>query len=104
MNLPEKYMQRMRAALSDYSEYAAIFEKEPYKAVRANKLKISPSEFSRIAPFPLEGAFRGRKTGFIFPTKDRDAARCTTRASFTCRSRAPCAPCRSCKSERATGF
>ena len=45
MNLPEKYMQRMRAALSDYSEYAAIFEKEPYKAVRANKLKISPSEF-----------------------------------------------------------
>ena len=64
MNLPEKYMQRMRAALSDYSEYAAIFEKEPYKAVRANKLKISPSEFSRIAPFPLEGGVPWAENGF----------------------------------------
>ena len=64
MNLPEKYMQRMRAALSDYSEYAAIFEKEPYKAVRANTLKISPSEFSRIAPFPLEGGVPWAENGF----------------------------------------
>ena len=31
MNLPEKYMQRMRAALSDYSDYAAISKKNLIK-------------------------------------------------------------------------
>lgn len=104
MNLPEKYMQRMRAALSDYSEYAAIFEKEPYKAVRANTLKISPSEFSRIAPFPLEGGVPWAENGFYISDERPGRSPLHDAASFTCRSRAPCAPCRSCKSKRATGF
>lgn len=51
--IPEKYLKKMSAALSDFEEYAAVLNNEPYKAVRINTLKISCAEFEKISPFPL---------------------------------------------------
>ena len=64
MNLPELYQKRMKAALSDYAEYAAIFNDEPYKAVRVNTLKTDADTFEKISPFPLSGRVFWEPDGF----------------------------------------
>lgn len=64
MNIPENYLKRMKAALSDYSEYAAIFVQEPYRALRVNTLKIEASNFEKIAPFPLGEKVPWAENGF----------------------------------------
>lgn len=54
MNLPEKFLNRMKERLgSDYPAFLSSYEKPPYKGLRVNTLKISVEEFLRNAPFPL---------------------------------------------------
>lgn len=54
MNLPEKFLQRMKERLGeDYPAFLASYEKPPYKALRVNTLKTDLSEFIKNPPFPL---------------------------------------------------
>lgn len=55
VNLPEAFEQRMRERLgSAFPAFLRSYEAPPAKGLRVNTLKISPREFSRRAPFPLE--------------------------------------------------
>lgn len=54
MNLPEKFLERMKERLGkEYPAFLASYEKPPYKALRVNALKISREEFIDNAPFAL---------------------------------------------------
>lgn len=64
MNLPEQYIERMRAALSDYSEYAAILNAPPCKAIRVNTLKVDEHALKKIIPFDLEARVPWGENGF----------------------------------------
>lgn len=54
MNLPEKFLNRMKERLGkDYPAFLASYENPPCKGVRANTLKITREEFVKTAPFAL---------------------------------------------------
>ena len=54
MNLPEKFLNRMKERLGeDFPAFLASYEKPPYKALRVNALKISLEDFLDLAPFCL---------------------------------------------------
>ncbi len=54
MNLPEKFLERMKERLGkEYPAFLASYENPPYKALRVNTLKISRGEFLNNAPFAL---------------------------------------------------
>lgn len=53
--LPEAFQSRMESMLgAEYPEFLASYENPRRQGLRVNTLKISPDEFLRIAPFPLE--------------------------------------------------
>ncbi|MDE7087139.1 MAG: RsmB/NOP family class I SAM-dependent RNA methyltransferase, partial [Clostridia bacterium] len=52
IELPEKFKQRMRGQLGEsYGDFIKSYERQQYKAIRVNTLKISPEEFKKISPF-----------------------------------------------------
>lgn len=52
IDLPEKFKERMRAQLGEnYDAFIASYDRQPYKAIRVNTLKISVEEFKKISPF-----------------------------------------------------
>ena len=64
MNLPEKFLKRMKERLGEeYPAFLSSYEKPPYKGLRVNTLKISVEDFLENAPFPLgeqtEWEYRG---------------------------------------------
>lgn len=66
MQLPEKFLLRMKDALGDgYTAFVNSYERPPLKAVRVNTLKISPSEFAKISPFPLGNSVPWEPNGFL---------------------------------------
>ncbi|NLP46875.1 MAG: SAM-dependent methyltransferase [Epulopiscium sp.] len=74
MDLPQKFIQRMKIQLKEeWKDYLQIFN-EPYSSgLRVNTLKISPQKFKQIAPFQLE-PISWCKEGFyyqknVFPAK-----------------------------------
>ncbi len=55
MNLPEKFVERMKEDLKDeFSEFLECYNKEPQIALRVNTLKISPEEFKNTVDFCKE--------------------------------------------------
>lgn len=64
MNLPEKFLQRMKAELKDdFDGFLQSYSRPAVKGVRVNSLKISAEEFKKISPFFLEPV-EGEKNGF----------------------------------------
>ena len=54
MNLPEKFLKRMRERLGkDYPAFLASYKNPPYKALRVNELKTELSVFLKNPPFPI---------------------------------------------------
>lgn len=54
MNLPEKFLKRMRERLGkDYPAFLASYKNSPYKALRVNELKTELSVFLKNPPFPI---------------------------------------------------
>lgn len=65
MNLPEKFLKRMRERLGkDYPAFLASYERPPYKALRVNTLKVSLEDFLDIAPFRLGERTDWEENGF----------------------------------------
>ncbi len=56
MKLPEAFIKRMKTRLGEeeFSAFLAAHEGEPYKGVRVNTLKLTPEEFQKIFPYPIE--------------------------------------------------
>lgn len=55
-NLPKDFQDRMNERLpaEEREAFFAAYEEPPVKGVRVNTLKISPEEYLKISPFPLE--------------------------------------------------
>ena len=54
MDLPEPFIKRMEGELKEeFPAFLRSYEEPPVKGVRANLLKCSAEEFTRLAPFPL---------------------------------------------------
>ena len=65
MNLPEKFLKRMKERLGEeYPAFLQSYERPPYRALRVNTLKISAEEFMRIVPFPLGARTAWEENGF----------------------------------------
>ncbi len=65
MRPPEAFLSREKERLgSDFPAFLASYDTPPEKAVRVNTLKISPEEFEKRAPFPLNGNVEGERAGF----------------------------------------
>ena len=55
MVFPDTFREKMQALLgAEYEAFAASYDKPRRRGLRVNVSKISPEEFVRIAPFPLE--------------------------------------------------
>lgn len=66
MELPEKFLSRMKSTLgSGFDAFVSSYERPPLKAVRVNTLKITPSEFAKITPFPLGNSVPWEPNGFF---------------------------------------
>lgn len=64
MNLPEKFLQRMKAQLKDgFDGFLSSYSHPAVKGIRVNTLKISVEEFKKISPFFLEPV-KEEKNGF----------------------------------------
>ena len=54
IELPQKFLERMKRGLGgDFDKFVASYDREPYKAIRVNTLKISVEKFKEISPFAL---------------------------------------------------
>lgn len=54
IDLPENFKRRMRGELgADYESFIKSYDRNAYKAIRVNTLKITPEEFKKISPFVL---------------------------------------------------
>ena len=54
-DLPEAFLNRMRASLGDeFGEFVNSYDNPPARAIRVNTLKISPQEFEALSPFALK--------------------------------------------------
>jgi len=54
MNLPEAYLKRMKERLgSAFPAFLHTYDREPFRAIRVNPLKISREAFGAISPFVL---------------------------------------------------
>lgn len=52
IDLPENFKRRMREQLGTaYDDFIKSYDRQPYKAIRVNTLKISVEEFKKISPF-----------------------------------------------------
>lgn len=54
MNLPEKFLERMKRQLGEeFPAFLNSYEQKRHFGLRVNTLKTDPEEFERIAPFPV---------------------------------------------------
>lgn len=54
VNLPEQFLIRAQRQLGTaYAEFIKSYDRQPYKAIRVNTLKITIEEFKNITPFEL---------------------------------------------------
>lgn len=54
IELPEEFKNRIKRMLKGAAEdFFKSYDRQPYKAIRVNTLKISPAEFEKISPFAL---------------------------------------------------
>ena len=69
--LPEAFLQRMSVLLGDeYPAFMAAMEEDRAFGLRANLLKVSPDELTKLAPFPLEPV-PWADEGFRYREEDR---------------------------------
>ena len=59
----EEYFSRMRALLPDFDAYADCLQRQPYRAIRVNTLKIDAETFQACSPFSLKPV-RWEENGF----------------------------------------
>ena len=54
IELPQKFKERMSSILGEkYGDFISSYDRQPYKAIRINTLKITPEAFKEISPFEL---------------------------------------------------
>ena len=54
IDLPQAFKERMKCVLGDsFQAFLSSYERQPYKAIRVNTLKISVEDFKKISPFAL---------------------------------------------------
>lgn len=54
IELPQNFINRMKSVLGEnFQAFLSSYDRQPYKAVRVNTLKISVEEFKKISPFAL---------------------------------------------------
>ena len=64
-DLPQEFLDRMKGELGDgYDAFLQSYARPALKAVRANTLKITPEEFEKISPVPLDGKVPWEDSGF----------------------------------------
>ncbi len=61
--LPKAFLARMEGE-TDFPAFLRCYSEPPVSGVRVNTLKLSSEEFSRLAPFPLEGNVPWAADGF----------------------------------------
>ncbi len=64
--LPTAFIERMKKQLpeSEWEAFFSVYEGQPYRGVRANTLKITPKEFSKI--FPVGAPVEWEENGFYY--------------------------------------
>ena len=68
MTLPEAFLKRMEGELKEqFPAFLRSMEEPPVKGVRANLLKCSEEDFSRLVPFPLGERVPWAEGGFYCP-------------------------------------
>lgn len=71
--LPQSFLSRMESMLeNEYPAFLASYESPLRPGLRVNTLKISPEDFKRISPFPLEPV-PWTENGFYCPLDSRPA-------------------------------
>ncbi|TCW38112.1 NOL1/NOP2/sun family putative RNA methylase [Thermohydrogenium kirishiense] len=71
MKIKEDFVNKMRFLLKDdFEKFMREYEKEPYRGLRVNTLKISVDEFLRISPFRLISV-PWCDTGFYYDQNDK---------------------------------
>lgn len=71
MQLPEKFLSRMKETLGDgYDAFLNSYARPPFKAIRVNTLKITPTEFAKISPFRLGNSVPWEPNGY-YVTEDK---------------------------------
>lgn len=71
--LPEAFLSRMESMLgTEYPDFLASYNKPRRQGLRLNTLKISPEDFLKISPFPLEPV-PWTDNGFYYPPDTRPA-------------------------------
>lgn len=77
MNLPQDFIKRMQSLMgTEYEAFIEAYERNAYKALRINTLKIDVEAFREISPFGLEpvpwcetGFYYGTSAGYIEKNK-----------------------------------
>ena len=65
IDLPQEFLERMKGELGgEYGTFLQSYDRPALKAVRANALKITPEEFEKISPVPLDGKVPWEESGF----------------------------------------
>lgn len=73
MNLPEKYIQRMKDMLGEeYDDYIKSFDENKYCGIRANTLKVSPERLCELVDWELTPV-KWCDTGFYYNEEIRPA-------------------------------
>ena len=71
--LPQAFLSRMESMLgAEYPDFLASYENPRRQGLRLNTLKISPEDFLKISPFPLE-PIPWTDNGFYYPPDVRPA-------------------------------
>lgn len=67
IKLPAEFEQRMREQLGEeYEQYSSCMEEHCLGGIRVNTLKLTPEEFEKISPCPLE-RIPWIKNGYFYP-------------------------------------
>ncbi|MGN1373408.1 MAG: RsmB/NOP family class I SAM-dependent RNA methyltransferase [Candidatus Coproplasma sp.] len=54
IELPQEFIDRVKRDLGDEAQaFLNSYDRQPYKAIRVNTLKINPEEFKKVSPFEL---------------------------------------------------
>lgn len=73
MNLPKLFEDRMRRLLGEeYEEYLQCYSKPHYGGIRVNTLKLSPEEFEKLCPFPIQ-RIPWVANGYYYDTQEQPA-------------------------------
>ena len=65
VDLPAEFLERLRGELgAEFDAFLKSYDRPAEKAVRANTLKITPEEFEKLAPVPLDGKVAWEDSGY----------------------------------------